>query len=126
VIPQLLQYGEVRRPKLGASLPSVAELREQGYRMPVEEGLLVLQVVPNSPASAAGLKGLGTDGTINDIIVGADGTPVKSMDDLYRLLDRKQFGETVQLEVFRNGSRVSVPVKLTPLAASPRTRRATE
>lgn len=127
VIPQLLQYGEVRRPKLGATLPSVSDLREQGYRMPVEDGLLVLQVVPNSPASVAGLKGLGGDGTINDIIVGADGQPMKSLDDLYRLLDRKQFGETVQLEIFRNGNRVTVPVKLTPLASSPtRTRRATE
>lgn len=127
VVPQLLQYGEVRRPKLGASLPSIDDLREQGYRMPVESGLLVLQVVPNSPASVAGLRGLGTDGTINDIIVGADGQPMKSLDDLYRLLDKKQFGETVQLEIFRNGSKVNVPVKLTPLASnSGRTRRATE
>ena len=127
VIPQLLQYGEVRRPKLGASLPSVAELREQGYRMPVENGLLVLQIVPNSPAASAGLRGLGNDGTINDIIVGADGQPMNSMDDLYRLLDRKQFGDTVELEVLRNGSRVSVPVRLTPLPSSTgRTRRASE
>jgi len=127
VIPQLIQFGEVKRPKLGATLPSVADLREQGYRMPVENGLLVLQVVPNSPASAAGLRGLGGDGTINDIITGADGQPMKSLDDLYRLLDRKQFGETVELEIFRNGNRVTVPVKLTPLASSPtRTRRATE
>lgn len=127
VIPQLIQYGEVRRPKLGATLPSVSDLREQGYRMPVEDGLLVLQVVPNSPASSAGLRGLGNDGTINDIIVGADGQPMKSLDDLYRLLDRKQFGETVELEIFRNGNRVTVPVKLTPLSTSPtRTRRATE
>jgi S1-C subfamily serine protease len=127
VIPQLIQYGEVRRPKLGASLPSVAELREQGYKMPVEDGLLVLQTVPNSPATAAGLRGIGTDGTINDIIVGADGQPMKSLDDLYRLLDRKQFGETVQLEVLRNGSKVNVPVKLTPIASNAgRTRRATD
>jgi S1-C subfamily serine protease len=83
--------------------------------------------VPNSPASSAGLKGLGTDGTINDIIIGADGQPMKSLDDLYRLLDRKQFGESVNLEIFRAGSRVSVPVKLTPLpSSSGRTRRASE
>ncbi|HEX6279217.1 MAG TPA: trypsin-like peptidase domain-containing protein [Pyrinomonadaceae bacterium] len=127
VIPQLIQYGEVRRPKLGATLPSVADLREQGYRMPVEDGLLVLQVVPNSPASTAGLRGLGGDGTINDIIIGADGQAMKSLDDLYRLLDRKQFGETVQLEIFRNGNTVTVPVRLTPLSTgSGRTRRATE
>jgi serine protease Do len=123
----LIQYGEVKRPKLGATLPSVSDLREQGYRMPVEEGLLVLQVIPNSPASAAGLRGLGGDGTINDIIVTADGQAMKSLDDLYRLLDRKQFGETVQLEVFRNGSTLKVPVRLTPMSTSPgRSRRATE
>lgn len=127
VIPQLIQFGEVKRPKIGATLPSVSDLREQGYRMPVENGLLVLQVVPNSPASAAGLRGLGGDGTINDIIVSADGQPMKSLDDLYRLLDRKQFNETVELEIFRNGNRVTVPVKLTPLTSQPtRTRRATE
>jgi len=127
VIPQLIQYGEVRRPKLGASLPSISDLREQGYRMPVEDGLLVLQVMPNSPAANAGLRGIGGDGTINDIILSADGQPMKSLDDLFRLLDRKQFGESVQLEVLRNGSKVSVPVKLTPLASSTgRTRRATD
>ena len=124
VIPQLLQYGEVRRPKLGATLPSVSDLREQGYKMPIESGLLVLQVVPSSPASTAGLKGVTGDGTINDIIISADGQPMKSLDDLYRLLDRKQFGETVNLEVYRGGQTVNVPVRLTPLASSTtRTRR---
>lgn len=123
VIPQILQFGEVKRPKLGATLPSVSELKEQGYRMPVEKGLLVYQVSPNSPASAAGLKGITSDGTIGDIIVSADGQAMDSLDDLYRLLDKKQFGETVQLEVYRGGRNVTVPVKLTPLASSTRTRR---
>jgi S1-C subfamily serine protease len=126
VIPQLLQFGEVRRPKLGATLPSVNDLREQGYRMPVENGLLVLQVVANSPASAAGLKGVTGDGTINDIIISADGQAMNSMDDLFRLLDKKQFGESVQLEVYRGGNTVIVPVKLTPITTpgTTRTRRA--
>lgn len=126
VIPQILQFGEVKRPKLGATLPSVSELKEQGYRMPVEKGLLVYQVSPNSPASAAGLKGITSDGTIGDIIVSADGQAMNSLDDLYRLLDKKQFGETVQLEVYRSGKNVTVPVKLTPLASTTRTRRTQE
>lgn len=127
VVPQLIQFGEVRRPKLGATLPSVSDLREQGYRMPVESGLLVLQVLPNSPASVAGLRGIGSDGTINDIIVSADGQPMKNLDDLYRLLDKKQFNQTVELEVFRNGQTVKVPVKLTPIASTgTRGRRATD
>jgi len=126
VIPQLLQYGEVRRPKLGATLPSVSELRDQGYRLPVEKGLLVYQVSPGSPASTAGLRGIGNDGTVGDIIVSADGQPMDSLDDLYRLLDKKQFGETVQLEVFRDGKTIPVTVKLTPLATGTRTRRTQE
>ena len=124
VVPQLLQYGEVRRPKLGATLPSVSDLKQRGYRMPVEEGLLVLQVAQGTPASAAGLRGVTEDGTINDIIVSADGQPMKSLDDLYRLLDKKQFGETVNVGIYRNGQTVSVPVRLTPIANSgARTRR---
>jgi S1-C subfamily serine protease len=34
------------------------------------------------------------------------------MDDLYRYLDKKQIGDTVQVSVFRNGNSVNVPVKL--------------
>ena len=127
VVPQLLQYGEVRRPKLGATLPSIAELRGQGYRMPVENGLLFYNVAPGTPAASAGVRGLGSDGTINDIIISADGQPMNDLDDLYRLLDKKQFGETVNLEIYRNGRTETVPVRLTPIANSnSRTRRATD
>ena len=125
VVPQIIQFGEVKRPKLGATLPSVSDLRGQGYRMPVENGLLVYGVAPGSPAAAAGLRALSEDGTINDIIVSAEGQPMNSLDDLYRLLDKKQFGETVNLEVFRGGRTVSVPVKLTQFNTSTRTRRPT-
>lgn len=125
VIPQLIQFGEVRRPKLGAILPSISDLRDQGYRMPVEQGLLVYQVAPNSPAAAAGLRGISPTGVIGDIIVSADGQPMRDLDDLYRLLDKKQFGETIQLEVLRDGRKITVPVKLTPMpGTSPRSRRA--
>lgn len=125
VIPQLIQFGEVRRPKLGAVLPSISDLRDQGYRMPVEQGLLVYQVAPNSPAAAAGLRGISPTGVIGDIILSADGQPMRDLDDLYRLLDKKQFGETIQLEVLRDGRKITVPVKLTPMpGTSPRSRRA--
>jgi S1-C subfamily serine protease len=119
VVPQIIQFGEVRRPKLGATLPSVSDLREQGYRMPTQNGLLVYQVAPNSPAANAGLKGLSSDGTIGDIILSVDGQAMNDLDDLFRLLDKKQFGQTVQLEVYRDGRNVTIPVKLTPVTTSP-------
>lgn len=119
IIPQLIQFGEVRRPKLGASLPSVEELIQRGYRLPVSTGLMVYQVQTGGSADRAGLRGITADGNIGDIILTADGQKMNNLDDLYRLLDKKQIGETVNLEVYRGGRTVNVPVKL---LASPPTR----
>lgn len=124
VVPQLIQFGEVRRPKLGASTMSVASLADQGARLPVESGLLIRSVTQGSPASSAGLKGLSqaADGSIllGDIIESIDGEKLTTNDDLYRLLDKKQIGDTIQIGIFRGGKQVTVPLKL----LAPSTRRA--
>jgi S1-C subfamily serine protease len=117
VIPQLLQYGEVRRPKLGVDAVSVAQLAQQ-VELPITKGLLLRAVGVGSPAGNAGLKGLsrvGNEVALGDIITSVDGQAIGDLDDLYRILDKKQFGDTVQVEVFRSGKTVSVPVKLTPI-----------
>lgn len=112
IIPQLIQFGEVRRPRLGASLPTVADLKQRGYRVPVENGLLVYQVQAGGSAERSGLKGVLGDGTLGDILVSAEGQKLNDLDDLYRLLDKKQIGDTVNFEVYRGGRTVTVPVKL--------------
>ena len=123
VIPQLIQYGEVRRPKLGADLRAVDELLANGYRLPVEEGLLIGAVQPGGAAANAGLRGLSrdTDGSVllGDILMTIDGEKVNNVDDLYRILDRKQIGETVNAEVYRAGSRVKMPIRLTATVGNP-------
>jgi S1-C subfamily serine protease len=126
IIPQLIQFGEVRRPKLGASLPSVEELIQRGYRLPVSHGLLVYQTVPGGSAAAAGLRGITADGNIGDIILSAGGQKMNDLDDLYRLLDKRQIGETVNLEVYRNGRTITVPVKLIVAPQTRGTRRVNE
>jgi len=123
IIPQLIQFGEVRRPKLGASLPSVADLRERGYRMPVESGLMVYQLLPGGSADRAGLHGITADGKMGDIIQSVDGQKIDNLDDLYRLLDKKEIGDTINVEVFRNGTVVKVPVRLLSTPTSTSTRR---
>jgi S1-C subfamily serine protease len=120
VVPQLLQFGEVRRPKLGASLMGISQLREQGVRLPIESGLLLLQnLQPGGSAQNAGLRGLSRDANgdviLGDIITAIDGEKMKDLDDLYRFLDKKQIGETVKVEVVRNGKMMTIPVKLLPL-----------
>jgi S1-C subfamily serine protease len=117
VVPQLIRDGRVVRPKLGIYPRDVSELR--GVRLPVEEGVLILQIDPNGSAAAAGLRGLSEteDGDVNlgDIIVGVDGAKVSGWNDLDNILDKHQFGDVVRVEVVRgDGQRATVPVRLLP------------
>src|SRR5919205_617676 len=126
IIPQLIRDGRVVRPKLGIYPRAVSDLR--GIRLPVEEGLLILQVDPNGSAAAAGLRGLSesADGDllVGDIITAVDGEKVESQNDLYRIMDKHQFNDVIQVEVVRgNGQRATVPVRLLPERARGATRR---
>ena len=118
VIPQLIQFGEVRRPKLGASLRSVEQLSRQ-IQLPVTSGLLVQSALPGGAAANSGIRGLSQDAdgdvVLGDIIIAVDGAKMKDVDDLYRYLDKKQIGDTIQADVFRNGRTTTVPIKLTSL-----------
>lgn len=122
IVPQLIQFGEVRRPKLGATLYSVEQLVERGIEMPVKEGLLIRTVSPGGSAAGAGLRGLSQDGSgelvLGDIITSIDGTKVNSLDELYRFLDKKQIGDTVQIEIYRGSKTQTISVKLLPLPAA--------
>ncbi|MEK7855306.1 MAG: trypsin-like peptidase domain-containing protein [Acidobacteriota bacterium] len=123
VVPQLIQFGEVRRPKIGASLPSVQDFVARGYQMPIDKGLVVYGLVPGGAAERAGLRAI-TNGALGDVILSVDGQETNTMDDLYRLLDKKQIGDTVQVELFRDGKNVTVPLRLQ--TAPTNTRRAVQ
>jgi S1-C subfamily serine protease len=115
IVPQLLRFGEVRRPKLGISNREVALLKNQ-VELPVSEGVMIWQVAPGGSAANAGLRGVtpteNGDLELGDIIVGADGEKIGDSDDLYRMLDKHQIGDTIQVQIFRNGRRMTVPVRL--------------
>jgi len=115
VVPQLLQQGRVRRPKLGISTRDIASLRNQ-IDLPVDDGVLIYQVARGGGAAAAGLRGVQQtemgDVELGDIIVGIDNEKVSNSDDLFRVLDKHQIGESVQVQIWRDGRRMSVPVRL--------------
>jgi S1-C subfamily serine protease len=116
IVPQLIQNGMVRRPRLGVGTRAVKDLRDQ-VRMPISDGLIVIQVVPGGAAAAAGIRGLvqteDGDVELGDIITSVDGQAMTTQDDLYRMLDKHQIGDTIQVEVLRNNRRVTLPVRLT-------------
>ncbi len=126
IVPQLIKFGEVRRPDLGAVLRGVEELGQRNnLRLPVEKGLLVLRTYQGGAADQAGIRGLSSDNEgmiLGDIILSADGEGLNNMDDLYRFLDKKKIGDSINLKLFRNGNNVSVPVRLVPAPVSNRSR----
>jgi S1-C subfamily serine protease len=116
VVPQLITNGEVIRPKLGIAPYNVSDIR--GLRLPVQEGVLVIQVYPGTSAAAAGLRGLEQtdegETILGDIITGIDGERVKNSNDLFRILDKRQFNDVAQVEIVRDDQRRTVPVRLLP------------
>jgi len=125
IVPQLISNGEVRRPKLGVTTRAVESLSNQ-VRLPVSSGALIINVLPDSGAARAGLRGIvqteDGDVEIGDIIVGLDGQKVNNNDDLYRALDKHQVGDTVNVAIYRDGQQMTVPVKLTDTPATERRR----
>jgi putative serine protease PepD len=116
IVPELVRNGHVSRPDLGIDARDVEALAGQG-RLPVSYGVLLVRVQPGSAASNAGLRGVTQteDGDLDlgDIIVAVNGEKVSNKDDLYRELNKHQVGDSVNVEVVRNGRRVTVPVRLT-------------
>ena len=111
IVPQLIRHGRVMRPQLGIAAGNEWALRRVGV-----EGVLVMSVAPESPADRAGLRGTyrAEDGTLvlGDVIQGIDGQPVRSLDDLYAALERREPGAAVTLRVLREGRPADLRVKL--------------
>ncbi|MEM3085929.1 MAG: trypsin-like peptidase domain-containing protein [Halobacteria archaeon] len=105
---------------LGVSGTTVDAALVRLLRLPVAQGVLLIEVVPGSPADRAGLRGGDTTLILNnrvllvggDILLEADGKPLKSMDDLAALIGSKRPGEEMALTFLRDSDRRTVAVTL--------------
>src|SRR5438067_1963992 len=115
IVPELVRNGSIQRPKLGVTTRDVESLSGQ-VRLPVSYGTMIWQVQPGGPAANAGLRGLvqteDGDVVMGDIIVALDGEKIGNSDDLYRTLDKHHVGDTVNVDVMRNGRSMKVSVRL--------------
>ena len=121
IVPALIENGRYRYSYLGITGSEINELVANALGVDVKKGLLVESVASSGPAARAGIKGgtrtlkvAGKSYLVGgDIIVGIDGTPVNSMDDLLTyLVERTSPGDLIVLTIIRDGSRIDVPVTL--------------
>jgi serine protease Do len=93
VAESLIRSGKVERPWLGLNLRSLDKTVE------VDAGVLVGEVFRDTPAIRCGLAQ-------GDIIVKIDGQPVYETRDVQRLVFKHRVGDTVKLEVRRDGKKI--------------------
>ncbi|TKC16687.1 S1C family serine protease [Robertmurraya kyonggiensis] len=112
IIEDLEKLGKVNRPYMGIELQSVNEIpsyyQKEALKLPedVTNGVAVMRVEPNSPASQAGLKEL-------DVIVDLDGEKVNDTIELRKhLYTKKNVGESLKVKFYREGKLQETTMKL--------------
>jgi len=127
-LSQLEKGGTVRGAYLGVSTLTI-DASLSGLNLPVKSGALVETVEANTPASKAGIRGGNVEAQLSggkvavggDIIVGVDGKPITSAEDLSSLIASKKPGDSISVELRRatgSGSYERKTVKVT-LAGRP-------
>jgi len=120
VLNDLMTLGRVRRPALGVrSIPIDPELAD-AMGLPVDYGVLIVQVSPGGSADQAGLHG-GTEraylGNIpimlgGDLIIAIDGEKIEDEQDLSEIMNNHRAGDTVKVTIYRNKKKMDVNVPL--------------
>ena len=96
VVEALLKHGHVRRGYLGISTQPVRLPDALKAQLNQETGLLLASVDEQGPAGQAGLM-------LGDTIVGLDGQPTRTYDDLVALLSADRVDQTVPVKIIRSG-----------------------
>jgi len=105
VTAQLIEYGEVRRGRLGVGIQDVTPDLAKALGLGVEAGAIVTQVEPDSSASRAGVK-------VDDVVVELDGTKVLGAADLRNTIGLTPIGTEVAVGLVRDGRRQTIKLKV--------------
>ena len=121
IVPTLIKDGEFHHPWVGISSADISTDLAELLKLDNAKGVLIMTVIEDSPADKAGLQGSSETAIFNeieyaiggDIIVSVDGTEVRQIADLLIYLQReKNVGDTMNLEILRDGEIVNAIVTL--------------
>ncbi len=109
VVEQIEKNGKVEHAFIGVSGGNITPALAKALKLPVEQGVLINEVVKGSPADKAGLEGGDTEATIEgaqvnlggDIITEVDGKKVNSMEEVVDAVNSAHPGDKMELTVIR-------------------------
>jgi serine protease Do len=114
IADQLITQGKVEHSYLGIKMtdltPEVKENlnRESGLRVLEDRGVLIVEVMPNSPAAQARLRP-------GDTIQKIDGRVVSNADEVQQAVSQVRVGTELQLEIRRDGQTLTLGVRTAAL-----------
>ena len=110
IMAQIIEFGEVQRGLLGVSISDFnAETAEAFGIDEAVEGALVQEIVADSAAETAGIE-------VGDVIVAVEGKAVGGASDLRTTIGLRRSGDSVSIELIRDGKRRKVEATLTQAA----------
>ena len=116
IAAQLQREGKVAHPYLGVQMVSLTpELAKQNntdpnspIQIPEVNGVLVMRVVPNSPAASAGIRR-------GDVIVQIDGQAITTAEQLQNVVENSRLGQVLQVKVQRGNQTQQLSVRTAEL-----------
>jgi serine protease Do len=104
VTKQLISGGKIERGYIGASIQNFTREMAEAQGMGDQRGAIVGDLVAGGPSQRAGLM-------IGDVIVGVNGQTVKTSSELTRRVAQAKPGDSLRLDVIRDGRRRTVDVR---------------
>ena len=111
VISQLIEFGETKRGWLGVRIQNVSQEIADSEKLGEPRGALVASVAENSPSDKGGIKS-------GDIILEFDGTKIKQMSELPKIVAQTDVGKTVEVKLWRNKKEITKTITLGRLETS--------
>ncbi len=101
---QLFAKGQADHPYLGVHMVNITEETRKeinksedfDFKIPHDDGVLIVRVIPNSPADKSGIKP-------GDVIRKVDNSPVKTSVQVQEQVDMSKIGSGLPVEILRNG-----------------------
>jgi serine protease Do len=104
ITTQLMNGGRVTRGYMGATIQNLSPEIAESMGMQGQRGAVVAELVPNGPAARAGVQP-------GDVVTAVNGRAVASSSEMTREVARARAGETLRLDVVRNGRRQVIEVR---------------